>query len=241
MTDGKLEFVFSYPNAVTGLSSMANLVYVIGMIASRTVQVTRTLSTHPDGRAENVSEHSHMLSLIGATLADEYFPLLDSGLVAKYANVHDLVEAYVGDTPAYDLSVNDLQAKAEREDAGLRQLSYEYSTTAPSFVGLVRDYDAQQDPESRFVRMLDKLLTVCSQFPNGGIVSKEFCGKRSVHEQMIHAQIARHMKKYPDQKVILDLYKELATFLEDMIWPEANPEKHVCAPEPHPEVKDVRL
>lgn len=213
---------FHYQSPVDGgaLSPMAHLVYVIGMLASGTTQVTRTLSNHPDGRAENVAEHSHMLSLIGIALAEEHFPALDSGLVAKYATIHDMAEVYVGDTPAYDLSPGELKAKTEREAKGIKQLAHEYNDVAPSLIKLIHTYESQSDPESRFVRMLDKLLTVCTQFPNKGVVVRNFNGDRAAHEHMIGAQIERHLKQYPDQKVILDLYAELAVFLRDITWPE---------------------
>jgi 5'-deoxynucleotidase YfbR-like HD superfamily hydrolase len=188
------------------------------MLASRSVQVTRTLCDHPDGRAENDAEHSFMLALIAVPLAEQYYPELDSGLVAKYALVHDLSEAYVGDTPTHDIDVAGLEVKAKLEEIGRKQLSKEYQAVAPSLVALHEQYEAQKDDESRFVRMLDKLVTVSIQFPNNYATMKKVY-KRKDHERMVNARIERFAADYPDQKHVLALYAELAQFMQDRAWP----------------------
>jgi 5'-deoxynucleotidase YfbR-like HD superfamily hydrolase len=188
------------------------------MLASRTVQVTRTLCDHPDGRAENDAEHSFMLALIAVPLAEQHYPELDSGLVAKYALVHDLSEAYVGDTPTHDIDAAGLETKAKLEELGRKQLSKEYRGIAPSLVTLHEKYEAQQDKESRFVRMLDKLVTISIQFPNGYTAMKKAYGRKD-HERMVKTRIERFMADYPDQKRILALYAELARFMQDGAWP----------------------
>lgn len=220
MTTQGAEFGFSRPLDGEHLSKMTRLVYGVGALASRAVQVKCTLCDHPDGRAENDAEHAYMVSLLAATLADEFFPKLDSGLVAKYANIHDLVDVYVDDTPTHAISAEGLRARAEREAAGLRQLVKEYEATAPSLVRLVQAYEEQKDPESRFVRMLDKLVTVSVQFPNHGRTMREYFRERSGHESMVNTRIQRFLEDYPDQEAILDIYAELATFMQDMTWPE---------------------
>ena len=220
MADEAQEFGFSRPLDGEHLSGMTRLVYSVGALASRMVQVERTLCNHPDGRAENDAEHSYMLSLIAVVLAEEFFPQLDSGLVAKYADVHDLVEAYVDDTPTHQISSEGLRSKAEREAAGLTQLIQEFEPISPAFVSLIEAYERQEDAESRFVRMLDKVVTVSIQFPNHGEAMREFFEARSGHELMVQTRINRFIKEYPDQEAILDVYAELAMFMQDMTWPE---------------------
>ncbi len=211
-------FAFTRPDASDKLSPEANLIYAVGMLASRSVQVTRTLCDHPGGRAENDAEHSFMLALVAVPLAEQYYPKLDSGLVAKYAIVHDLTEAYVGDTPTHDVDQTGLDTKAEVERAGQVQLGKEYGTIAPSLVVYIDNYEAQVDAESRFVRMLDKLVTVSIQFPNDFAAMRGVFGQKD-HERMVQTRIERFSKDYPDQKHILDLYEELAHYMQRGAWP----------------------
>jgi len=213
------KFDFARPDASGSLSPQANLVYTVGMLASRSVQVTRTNCDHPDGRPENDAEHSYMLALIAMPLAEQYYPNLDSGLVAKYAIVHDLAEAYVGDTPTHNIDEAGWKTKAEIESVGLGQLKEEYIGLARSLVALVEQYEAQKDPESRFVRMLDKLVTISIQFPNDYAAMYKIYNRKT-HEAMVQRRIDRFTKQYPDQKHILDLYDEIARFMQDNAWPE---------------------
>ena len=213
------QFAFRRPDASTVLSPQANLIYAVGMLASQSVQVTRTLCEHPDGRAENDTEHSFMLGLIATPLAEQYYPALDSGLVAKYALVHDLAEVYVGDTPTHDIDAAGLSAKASRESLGHKQLAKEYASIAPSLVTLLKRYEQQSEPESRFVRMLDKLVTISIQFPNN-CVAMTTAFERKDHERMVRARIERFAKDYADQQQILALYDELARYMQDRAWPQ---------------------
>lgn len=213
------KFAFQRPNLDSSLSPQANLIYAVGMLASQSVQITRTLCDHPDGRAENDAEHSFMLALIAVPFAEQYYPELDSGLVAKYAVVHDLAEAYVGDTPTHDIDDAGLKAKAELERLGRNQLRKEYLPIAPTLVALLDQYESQNNAESRFVRMLDKLVTISIQFPNDyATMKKSF--ERKDHERMVRTRINRFAKEYVDQKQILELYDELARFMQSRAWPK---------------------
>ena len=210
---------FHRPDAETQLSSQANLVYGVGWLASQMVQITRTLCNHPDGRAENDAEHSYMLGLIAVALATQYYPNLDSGRVATYALVHDLVEAYAGDTATHDISDRDLRRKVNREAAGLAQLVTEYATIAPKFVEIIKAYERQNDAESRYVRMLDKLVTISIQFPDAGATMRSYFADSAAHKHMVDGRLARFLDDYADQKHILELYDELAVYMRHQVWP----------------------
>ncbi|NCU31325.1 HD domain-containing protein [Candidatus Saccharibacteria bacterium] len=214
------EYNFERPQDGDDLSPKAQFIYLVGALASQATEVLRTRCDHPDGRRENDSEHSHMLSLVASLLAEEYFPELNSGLVAKYANVHDLVEIYVGDTPTYDISTAGLKSKYEREADGVRQLALEYSGIAPSLVKLIEQFEEQEDPESRFVAIVDKLIPVLTHFPDEGVSMRRSFKLRSEHERSVQNRIDRFMKKYPDQEELLKIYDELAEFIRDKAWSE---------------------
>jgi len=202
---------------VSHISTQANLVYGISQLADAMSHVERTYCDHNDGRPENNAEHSFMLSLVAVVLAEEHYRQLDRALVAKYALIHDLVEVYVGDTASHNLDDDGWRRKEERERAGLTKLVTQYKDIAPRFTRDMIRYEEQKDDESRFVRMLDKLMTVVIQLPHGYSMKIGFTPK--THEAMVRERIKRFIKQYPDQKAMLELYDELAHYMRKVIWP----------------------
>lgn len=82
--------------------------------------VFRTTKVQPElDRFENDAEHSFLLATLGCAIAQQMSPHLDLGKVSQYALVHDLVEAYAGDTTIW-ASTEEHASKAEREDVNLR-------------------------------------------------------------------------------------------------------------------------
>ncbi len=83
-------------------------------------------------------------------------PELDRGRALGYAVVHDLPEVRVGDlTPADGVPRED---KRRREDAAMGGIVSPLGRGREEALwGLWRRYDAQADPEARFVRQLDRL------------------------------------------------------------------------------------
>ena len=61
---------------------------------------------HPDGiRRETDTDHTVMLGVLAAALASRWHTLgLNVGRVAEFALVHDLAEAYAGDTQSFDIT-----------------------------------------------------------------------------------------------------------------------------------------
>ncbi|MBS2027679.1 MAG: HD domain-containing protein [Deltaproteobacteria bacterium] len=97
---------------------------------------------------ETVASHSWGVAWLVLALLP---PELDRGRALAYATLHDLPEVRVGDiTPVDGVSAED---KSQREHAAMRALG----TSAPHVVALWEAYEAQQDPEARFVRELDRL------------------------------------------------------------------------------------
>lgn len=134
-------------------------------IADLTLRLGRVdrATLHPDGiRAESDTDHTVMLGMIACSLACDAWtgPLswLDLGLLAQLALVHDLVEAYAGDTNTTGgLTAEQAADKEAREAAALLRIQGEYPAHhwIPSAIGM---YEAQKCPEARFLRYLDKIL-----------------------------------------------------------------------------------
>ncbi len=108
-----------------------------------------------DNSSESDVEHSFMVSTIATELAQRFYPDLNIHLIDAYGRVHDLIEVKVGDVVTYNISEEDRLAKEAREHAALGELLAELP---PYNRKLVADYEAQQDPESQFTRMVDKLM-----------------------------------------------------------------------------------
>jgi len=209
------EFQFTAPAREDDLSEQANLAVGIGAMASRLVAEERTRCVHPDGRAENVAEHSLMLVKVAVALAGRFYPHLDAGKVAIYAAGHDDVEAYVGDTPT-DLvnGMPDFTAKEAREKAGLAALVAEYASIAPDYAATIETYEAQQEPEARFVRIVDKLMVILIHIPNQGAELKRHYTERTFVDNNATI-IEKFRNEYPEFTELHDLRLELAQYVAE--------------------------
>lgn len=98
----KYKFTLSKPQP--NFSMLAQTVLDLAELAERLALEERSVVQHVDGRPENVAEHSNMLAVIAPAIAEQYYSALDSNLVARYASIHDIVEAYVGDVSTHDIS-----------------------------------------------------------------------------------------------------------------------------------------
>lgn len=208
-----LNFLFVKPDDKPELSDAANTAIALGAISSRLVQIERTRTVHPDGRAENVAEHSLMLSKVAPELASALYPELDANLVASYSSLHDDLEAYVGDTPTDILASSSLTKKDELETAALQQLLQEYGHM-PHYASLIQQYESQSTPEARFVRAVDKLMVLLIHLPNDGAVLRRHYARESFLEAE-QQLLARDGYKYGEFELIKDLRIELGQYIAD--------------------------
>lgn len=134
----------------------AQTTFELGKMAINFSRINR-VPRYPDGEPENDAEHSFMLALVAPEIAASLELELDSGLMSRYATVHDLVEIKTGDIATFQISDEQLHKKAELEHEALIELSKELpSYTAHTLV----EYESQATPEARFVRYIDKLLPI---------------------------------------------------------------------------------
>ncbi len=99
---------------------------------------------------ESVASHSWGVGWLVLALLP---PHLDRGKALAYATVHDLPEVRVGDlTPADGVAKDE---KHRRERLAMEGLATGWG--APELLHLWEAYEAQADPESRFVHELDRL------------------------------------------------------------------------------------
>lgn len=146
MTDEKFD-----PNQV---QQAHDYLLALTKLAVRFAEVHRA-PRYPSGKRENDSEHSFHLALSSTELAADYYPGLDNGLVSQFSLVHDLAESYSGDVWTINISEQDRDKKELAEKEAIIKLMNELP---PYTAQLLKRYEAQQEPEARFVRFVDKLL-----------------------------------------------------------------------------------
>lgn len=153
----------------------ARAIVSLAELALRFGQVER-ITFHPDGqRPETDTDHTVMLGLTACAFAVEcnrrnHFGVnsLDIGKIAQFALVHDLVEAYAGDTPTLvHMDQDAKEAKAEREARALARISREFAAL-PWITKTIQEYETQERREARFVRAMDKLMPKACAILNGG-------------------------------------------------------------------------
>lgn len=126
----------------------------LGDLCVRFTEVKRA-PRYPNGNRESDVEHSFHLALSAAELAADYYPKLDTGLIAQFSLLHDLPELYSGDVWTINISDADRQNKESAERKATEKLMDELP---PHTAELLLRYENQQEPEARFVRFIDKLL-----------------------------------------------------------------------------------
>jgi len=162
---------------------------------------------HEDGkRKETDTDHTVMLGIIASGLATNLYPKLDIGKIAQYALVHDLVEAYAGDTPSFNMSHEVRANKAQKEKEALHKIEENFKDY-PWLIHTLNDYEDLLDSEARFVKTLDKCMPKLTHILNKGAYFKEV-GKNK--EEMVlffdkqHASLSEtYGKEFPELLVLI--------------------------------------
>jgi putative hydrolase of HD superfamily len=180
--------------------------------------VERVVRVPGQERWENDVEHSYQLALVAWYIAETGEQELDVNKVLRYALVHDLVEVYAGDV-FFGGSAISQDEKKNREQRAQQQLQ----ERMPEFQQLHNDiaaYEAREDPESRFVYALDKVMPMLQIYLDDGRTWRE--------KGLTLAKI----RNYKDEKVtasdsIERLYGELIERLGEQ--PELFPAEEMTA------------
>ncbi len=154
----------------------------IGKLVLTFAKVNR-VSYHEDGiRPESDTDHTVMLSVCACALAQKLYPELDRGMIAQYAIVHDLVEAYALDTDTYGMSEEKRKEKDAREHEAFLRIQNEFEGTFPWLSETIESYEKLDTKEARFVKTVDKFMPKITHILNDGFVFKE--KRRSTEEEM---------------------------------------------------------
>ena len=150
--------------------------------------VTRKAYVSDLSRRENSAEHSWHLALGLLTIARELDLQIDLEKALVMALVHDVCEIDAGDTPLYGPARPDQQL-AEREC--IERLSAYDVQFGTALRELWLEFEAQQTPESRWVKVLDRVMPFIVNLASRGRNWKEqsICRSQVLH---VSEPVQRH-------------------------------------------------
>lgn len=177
------------------ISLLANL-----LIPSATVFRTTKVQPQLD-RFENDAEHGFLLATLGCAIAQQMSPQLDLGKISQYALVHDLVEAYAGDTTIW-ASAEAHASKDKREEEALELIEERFGERFPWIDQTIKKYELFDEPESCFVYALDKIIPYIVM---AAVDHQPFPPHKELYEEKM-AVARKKIARYPE---LLDLFEDL--------------------------------
>ena len=193
---------------------MPDQIISLGRLCLQLGRVNRA-TYHEDGkRPETDTDHTVMLGIVACSVAQVVAPHLDLGLVSQFAQVHDFVEVYAGDTVT--LGGHAAEDKAARERAALERIRADFGAL-PWLPQMIERYESLADPEARFVKVLDKVMPGITHLLNGGVTIRELGLQRRLAE-VLAAQRETIARTYgADQPEALELLREIHAMLVEMV------------------------
>ena len=199
-----------------GLTNVARLVFSFARV--------KRVTLYDDGVTyESDTDHTVMLSVCACALAQKFYPYLDVGKVAQFAIVHDLVEAYAGDTNTFNIKEEARREKEKREAQALVRIQQEFQNSYSWIPTTIEKYEALNTDEAQFVKAVDKLMTKLTHCINQGAYLK-MTGKTKEETKMHYDSQTKviedaYGEKFPE---IVDLLKEFTSTILRETYPEEN-------------------
>lgn len=164
-------------------------------------------------REETDGEHAYTLAMIAITLSERMKLGLDTGLTAKYALVHDLVEVHAGDT-SVRASDAVLATKTDREHEAFLLIKDRYLEHAPWIAEHIEAYESRADEESKLVYAADKFLGALTRIAGDGARWAEYYP--SADGSDFHKVVARLRHKAEIYPPLLDLFDAIHDHLDEL-------------------------
>ena len=127
-------------------------------------------------RNENSAEHSWHLAIALLALKGAMQLEINVDHAVRIALVHDICEIGAGDVSVYD---PDHSVKTESEGAYVSKLASEHKGFALEIEQLWHEYEKQETPESRWVKVVDRLLPFLMNLATEGKTWREGGIRRS--------------------------------------------------------------
>jgi putative hydrolase of HD superfamily len=138
--------------------------------------VTRKAYVSDLSRHENSAEHSWHLALGLLTIARELDLPIDLNKALVMALIHDTCEIDAGDSPAYGPQRADLH---EKELACVNRLASHSVKFGEDLRQLWLEFEAQESRESRWVKVLDRVMPFIVNLATGGQTWRDQSIRRS--------------------------------------------------------------
>ena len=168
-------------------------------------QIKRDLYAVGEDRMENDAEHSFQLAMLAWFINSSQNLGLSEEMLLKYALIHDLVEAYAGDTPVFSLSNSFVESKQKREALAVQQISDKFSGFSDLSLS-INNYNKKKDEESKLVYCLDKVLPIMNIWLDNGRSWKN--GRGSFAQALVYAR-----SKVRNLEPVKSLMDELERFI----------------------------
>lgn len=152
------------------MTDLAQLIDFISLL-HKFQQEKRAVFATGENRYENDAEHSYELAMAAWYIIDSKKLDLNRDLAVKYAMIHDFAEVYAGDTPVF-YAEERRKTKAEREEQAMHKIESEFREAGPLWETW-KNYELRNDPESRFIYALDKVMPMLNIYLDGGRSWKE--------------------------------------------------------------------
>jgi 5'-deoxynucleotidase YfbR-like HD superfamily hydrolase len=179
----------------------------LGGLAMQFATIQRATYLADGSTHESDTDHTVMLGLMACAFAATYEPSLDIGKVAQFALVHDLVEAYAGDTDTFNMTSDKHHSdKAAREAVALARIQKEFDATLPWISKTISEYESLESPEARFIKTLDKTLPKVTRFVNNDAMNTDAETFNNFCNNQIEAIKAGYGK---DQEIVCSFYSYL--------------------------------
>jgi len=190
---------------------LASLILDFGRVHRKTL--------HQDGeRHETDTDHTVMLGILGASIANKFYKDLDLGLIAQFALVHDLVEVHAGDTDTLTgVNENFLKLKEERELVALKKLEDTFGKDLSWIHETIEKYESLDTKEARFIKVLDKITPKLTVVLNGGASLHKRAIQRSEVEKTFDLQRIKLQGLAYDMPELMDLWEHFVIKELDLI------------------------
>ncbi|MDX1780012.1 MAG: HD domain-containing protein [Thalassovita sp.] len=135
--------------------------------ADRLKSVYRATRIAGGSRFENSAEHSWHLALYALVLGEHAGDGVDISRVIRMLLIHDLVEIDAGDAPIF--GQHDTAAmEAEEQAAAQRIFGLLPGPQASQFLSLWQEFEANETPDARFAKSLDRFQPPNQNLASGG-------------------------------------------------------------------------
>lgn len=160
------------------------------MEADRLKSVIRATRLADGSRPETSAEHSWQVALFALTLGDQAPAGCDIARVVAMLLIHDIVEVDAGDAPVFgDHDTAAIEA-AERAAAD-RIFGLLPADQAASFRALWDEFEANETPDARFAKALDRFVTPNLNIANGGGSWIDYAVSWSTFRTRVGARVER--------------------------------------------------